>query len=89
MSFVFMASPYMGCLSDGYALWLQSGRHVDSLVARIGKAETAIFPQIDPRTRDQYLRLLKQYLLETGIRRMPMSASKIQSAVNTDSGGMI
>lgn len=41
---------------------LESGRQADNLVARIGKAETALFPQIDPRTRDQYLRLLKQFL---------------------------
>jgi hypothetical protein len=49
-------------LLDGYAIWLQSGRHADNLVARIGTAATAPFPQIDPRSRDQYLRLLKQYL---------------------------
>ncbi|WP_213881381.1 site-specific integrase [Pseudomonas sp. dw_358] len=49
-------------LLDGYAIWLQSGRQADNLIARIGKAESAPFPQIDPRTRDQYLRLLKQYL---------------------------
>ncbi|VVP48508.1 hypothetical protein PS838_05224 [Pseudomonas fluorescens] len=49
-------------LLEGYAIWLQSGRQADNLVARIGKAETGPFPQIDPRTRDQYLRLLKQYL---------------------------
>ncbi|MDU9027651.1 hypothetical protein [Pseudomonas mediterranea] len=42
-------------LLDGYAIWLQSGRQADNLVARIGKAKTAPFPQIDPRTRDQYL----------------------------------
>ncbi len=46
----------------GYAIWLQSGRQADNLVTRIGKAETAPFLQIDPRTRDQYLQLLKQYL---------------------------
>lgn len=49
-------------LLDGYALWLQSGRQADNLVARIGTVAMAAFPQIDPRTRDQYLRLLKQYL---------------------------
>jgi len=49
-------------LLDGYAIWLQNGRHADNLVARIGTAATAPYPQIDPRTRDQYLRLLKQYL---------------------------
>ena len=49
-------------LLDGYAIWLQSGRQADNLVVRIGTAATAPFPYIDPRTRDQYLRLLKQYL---------------------------
>lgn len=49
-------------LLDGYAIWLQSGRQADNLVARIGTAATAPFPHVDPRTRDQYLRLLKQYL---------------------------
>lgn len=49
-------------LLDGYAIWLQSGRQADNLVARIGTAAMASFPQIDSRTRDQYLRLLKQLL---------------------------
>ncbi|WP_256930245.1 hypothetical protein [Pseudomonas sp. D1HM] len=49
-------------LLDGYAIWLQSGRQADNLVGRIGTSGTEPFPQIDPRTRDQYLRLLKQYL---------------------------
>ncbi|MDU9022059.1 hypothetical protein [Pseudomonas corrugata] len=49
-------------LLDGYAIWLQSGRQADNLVARIGTAAMTYFPQIDLRTRDQYLRLLKQYL---------------------------
>lgn len=49
-------------LWDGYAIWVQSGRQADNLVVRIGTAATVPFPQIDPRTRDQYLRLLKQYL---------------------------
>jgi len=39
-------------LLDGYAIGLQSGRQADNMVARIGTAETAPFPQIDPRTRD-------------------------------------
>lgn len=34
----------------------------DNLLGRIGTSGTEPFPQIDPRTRDQYLRLLKQYL---------------------------
>ncbi|WP_256667252.1 hypothetical protein [Pseudomonas sp. ANT_J28] len=49
-------------LLDGYSLWLQSGPQADNLIGRIGTAATAPFPQIDPRTRDQYLRLLKHYL---------------------------
>ncbi|WP_346398810.1 hypothetical protein [Pseudomonas syringae] len=49
-------------LLEGYAIWLQSGRQADNLVARIGTAAMASFPQIDSRTRDQYLRLLKQFL---------------------------
>jgi hypothetical protein len=31
-------------LLDGYAIWLQSGRHADNLIARIGTAATAPFP---------------------------------------------
>lgn len=49
-------------LLDGYAIWLQSGRQADNLVARIGKAETTSFPRIKLSMRDQYLGLLKQYL---------------------------
>lgn len=49
-------------LLDGYAIWLQSGRHADNLIARIGKAGTVLFQQVSSRTRDQYLRLLKKYL---------------------------
>ncbi|WP_282362807.1 hypothetical protein [Pseudomonas sp. PS01297] len=41
-------------LLDGYAIWLQSGRQADNLVGRIGTSGTEPFPQIDPRTRDQY-----------------------------------
>ncbi|WP_240352011.1 hypothetical protein [Pseudomonas simiae] len=47
-------------LLDGYAIWLQSGRHADNLIARIGKAGTVLFQQISSRTRDQYLRLLNR-----------------------------
>ena len=36
-------------LLDGYALWLQSGRQSDNLVARIGTTAMASFPQIDPQ----------------------------------------
>lgn len=49
-------------LLDGYAIWLQSGRQADNLVARIGKATTTPFPRIELGIRDQYLRLLQQYL---------------------------
>jgi hypothetical protein len=49
-------------LLDGCVSRLQGGRQADNLFARIDIAETATFPHIDPRTRDQYLRLLKQYL---------------------------
>ncbi|MCK0542740.1 site-specific integrase [Pseudomonas syringae pv. aptata] len=58
-------------LLDGYAIWLQSGRQADNLVARIGTAAMASFPQIDSRTRDQYLRLLKQFLSWCVIRYIP------------------
>ncbi|MFJ3483158.1 hypothetical protein ACIPL1_07205 [Pseudomonas sp. NPDC090202] len=58
-------------LLDVYAIWLQSGRQADNLVARIGTAAMASFPQIDPRTRDQYLRLLKQYLSWCATRYIP------------------
>ncbi|MFJ4142633.1 hypothetical protein [Pseudomonas sp. NPDC089734] len=62
-------------LLDGYALWLQSRRQTDNLVARIGTVAIASLPQIDPRTRDQYLRLLKQYLPWSVIRYTICTAS--------------
>jgi hypothetical protein len=43
-------------LLDGYAIWLQSGRQADNLVARIGKAETAPFPQIDIQSEQRPVR---------------------------------
>ncbi|MFJ3076540.1 hypothetical protein [Pseudomonas sp. NPDC087029] len=49
-------------LLERYALWLQSGRQAHNLVAPIDTAATAPFPLLDPRSRDQYLRLLKLYL---------------------------
>ncbi|WP_232109234.1 hypothetical protein [Pseudomonas poae] len=49
-------------LLDGYAIWLQGSRQADNLVAQIGTAKTILFPQIDPRPRNQYLRLVKKYL---------------------------
>lgn len=71
-------------LLDGYAIWLQSGRQADNLVARIGKAETAFFPQIDPRTRDQYLRLLKQYLSWCVTRYIPRARQNLSALASLD-----
>jgi len=71
-------------LLDGYAMWLQSGRQADNLVARIGKAETAPFPQIDPRTRDQYLRLLKQYLSWCVTRYIPRARQNSTTLANIE-----
>lgn len=45
-------------LLDGYVVWLLSGRQADNISARIGAADSSLFPRIDLRTRDQYLRLL-------------------------------
>ena len=71
-------------LLDGYAIWLQSGRQADNLVARIGKAETAPFPQINPRTRDQYLRLLKQYLSWCVTRYIPRARQNSTTLANIE-----
>ncbi|WP_257225740.1 hypothetical protein [Pseudomonas sp. ICMP22404] len=71
-------------LLDGYAIWLQSGRQADNLVARIGKAATAPFPQIDPRTRDQYLRLLKQYLSWCVTRYIPRARQNSTTLANIE-----
>ncbi len=71
-------------LLDGYAIWLQSGRQADNLVARIGKAKTAPFPQIDPRTRDQYLRLLKQYLSWCVTRYIPRARQNSTTLANIE-----
>lgn len=71
-------------LLDGYALWLQSGRQADNLVARIGIAATAPFPQIDPRTRDQYLRLLKLYLFWCVSRYIPRARQTSTSLANIE-----
>lgn len=71
-------------LLDGYAIWLQSGRHADNLIARIGTAATAHFPQIDPRTRDQYLRLLKQYLSWCVTRYIPLARQNSTSLANIE-----
>jgi integrase len=71
-------------LLDGYAIWLQSGRQADNLVARIGKAETAPFLQIDPSTRDQYLQLLKQYLSWCVTRYIPRARQNSTTLVNIE-----
>jgi len=71
-------------LLDGYAIWLQSGRHADNLVAQIGTTATVPFPQIDPRTRDQYLRLLKQYLSWCVSRYIPRARQTSTSLANIE-----
>jgi integrase len=71
-------------LLDGYAIWLQSGRQADNLVARIGTAATAPFPQIDPRTRDQYLRLLKLYLSWCVTRYIPRARQNSTTLANIE-----
>ncbi|WP_411564897.1 tyrosine-type recombinase/integrase [Pseudomonas shirazensis] len=69
-------------LLDGYAIWLQSRRQADNLVARIGKADTVFFQQIGSRTRDQYLRLLKKYLSWCVTRYLPRARQN--SATHAD-----
>ena len=71
-------------LLDGYAIWLQSGRHADNLIARIGKAGTVLCQQISSRTRDQYLRLLKKYLSWCVTRYIPRARqnSATQADIN-------
>ncbi|WP_414912370.1 tyrosine-type recombinase/integrase [Pseudomonas sp. IT-P44] len=71
-------------LLDGYAISLQSGRLADNLVARIVKAETTPLPQIDPRTRDQYLRLLKQYLSWCVTRYIPRARQNSTTLANIE-----
>ncbi|TLX56007.1 site-specific integrase [Stutzerimonas nosocomialis] len=58
-------------LLDGFSIWLLSGRQADNVSGRIGAADTALFPQIDLRTRDQYLCLLKLYLSWCATRYLP------------------
>lgn len=72
-------------LLDGYAIWLQSGRHADNLIARIGKPGTVLFQQISSRTRDQYLRLLKKYLSWCVTRYIPRARQN--SATQADITG--
>ena len=71
-------------LLDGYAIWLQSGRQADNMVARIGKADTVLLQQIGSRTRDQYLRLLKKYLSWCVTRYIPRARqnSATQADIN-------
>ena len=71
-------------LLDGYTIWLQSGRQADNLVARIGTTAMASFPQIDPRTRDQYLRLLKQYLSWSVTRYIPRARQNSTTLANIE-----
>lgn len=71
-------------LLDGYAIWLQSGRQADNLVARIGTAAKAPFLQIDPRTRDQYLRLLKQFLSWCVTRYIPRARQNSTTLANIE-----
>lgn len=60
---------------DGYVVWLLSGRRADNISARIGAADLSLFPQIDLRTRDQYLRLLKRYLAWAATRYLPRTSA--------------
>ena len=71
-------------LLDGYALWLQSGRQADNLIARIGAASTGRPPNIDPRTRDQYLRLLKLYLSWCVTRYIPRARQSPGTLTNIE-----
>lgn len=65
-------------------LKLRCGRQANNLVARIGTAATAPFPQIDPRTRDQYLRLLKLYLSWCVTRYIPRARLTSSSRANIE-----
>lgn len=71
-------------LLDGYTLWLQSGRQADNLVARIGTTATASLPPIDPHTRDQYLRQLKQYLSWSVTRYIPRARQNSTTQANLE-----
>lgn len=71
-------------LLDGYAIWLQSARQADNLVGRIGIAKAASFPQIDPRIRDQYLRLLKHYLSWCVTRYIPRARQSSTTLANIE-----
>lgn len=71
-------------LLDGYAIWLQSGRQADNLLARIGKADAVLLQQIGSRTRDQYLRLLKKYLSWCVTRYIPRARQKSATQAEID-----
>jgi integrase len=63
-------------LLEGYVVWLMSGRRADNISAKIGAADSSLFPKIELRTRDQYLRLLQHYLGWAATRYLPrISAS--------------
>ncbi|WP_368607696.1 tyrosine-type recombinase/integrase [Pseudomonas fulva] len=64
--------------------WLQSGRQADNLVARIGTTATASLPPIDPHTRDQYLRQLKQYLSWSVTRYTPRARQNSTTQANLE-----
>ena len=55
-------------LLDGYAIFLQSGRHADNLIARIGKAGAVLFQQISYRTRYRSLTDTQLQIVRTLIR---------------------
>ena len=71
-------------LLDGYTLWLQSGRQADNLVAQIGTTATASLQPIDPHTRDQYLRQLKQYLSWSVTRYIPRAGQNSTTQANIE-----
>lgn len=71
-------------LLDGYAIWLASCRQADNLVTQIGTASVSTFLHIDPRTRDQYLRMLKQYLSWCVTRYIPRARQSSKNLTNLE-----
>ncbi|HFH4341374.1 hypothetical protein MKK05_14130 [Pseudomonas aeruginosa] len=63
-------------LLDGYSVWLLGGRRVDNVAGRIGAADPSLFPRIDLRTRDQYLRLLKRRYQEYKLNNLQVALSR-------------
>lgn len=57
-------------LLDGFSVWLITGRKADNLAGRIGVYDSSP-PQVDLRTRDQYLHKLKRYLSWCATRYIP------------------